>query len=237
MPKVTVSQNNQLNTTKAVLKPNAPIATKLLSKQPSKVLVSPVDNPAVVIQPQKEQKVDSLYVRGIPGVDGRTIISNAGPPSNSFGLDGDYYIDKLTYEFYGPKILGNWGAGTPLITAGKNQIIKTNIQLTAYKVVTTDEQGFLINADASITMHANKVIGIILNSPTAQDSGVVATEGDITNFGWNWIPDRPIFLGLDGDITQDPNLPGISFSQQLGYAKSINTIMLKLSLAIVLLGK
>jgi len=31
---------------------------------------------------------------------------------NAYGLDGDWYIDTLGADFYGPKAGGSWGAAT-----------------------------------------------------------------------------------------------------------------------------
>ena len=37
-----------------------------------------------------------------------TIRSGKGAPSNSLGIDGDFYIDTVAFNFYGPKISGKW---------------------------------------------------------------------------------------------------------------------------------
>jgi len=39
-----------------------------------------------------------------------TIRSGKGAPSTEIGLDGDFYIDTLKFNFYGPKINGHWPA-------------------------------------------------------------------------------------------------------------------------------
>jgi hypothetical protein len=38
------------------------------------------------------------------------LLAGAGAPSNSLGLNGDYYIDEATGNFYGPKAAGAWPA-------------------------------------------------------------------------------------------------------------------------------
>jgi hypothetical protein len=62
---------------------------------------------------------------GTGGSGGNTngIISGSGAPSNSLGINGDYYIDtnSARLNFYGPKLSGTWPSGTPLIgTNGTN---------------------------------------------------------------------------------------------------------------------
>lgn len=45
---------------------------------------------------------------GAPGLNGRTILSGVGAPSNGYGELGDFYIDLVSYKFYGPKSVGAW---------------------------------------------------------------------------------------------------------------------------------
>lgn len=44
-----------------------------------------------------------LVVVRASGAPGRTIISGEGDPSNTLGVPGDFYFDKLTTRFWGPK--------------------------------------------------------------------------------------------------------------------------------------
>jgi len=46
---------------------------------------------------------------------GGLIYSGTTPPDGSVGIDGDYYLDKNTGLFYGPKISGAWGTPFSLI--------------------------------------------------------------------------------------------------------------------------
>lgn len=49
------------------------------------------------------------------GQDGKTLRSGAGVPSNSFGNDGDFYIDTTAHTLYGPKTAGSWGSPVSLV--------------------------------------------------------------------------------------------------------------------------
>lgn len=51
-------------------------------------------------------------VTGPSGARGATILAGSGAPLNAYGLDGDWYIDTLGADFYGPKAGGAWGAAT-----------------------------------------------------------------------------------------------------------------------------
>jgi len=47
---------------------------------------------------------------GQDGQDGNTFITNVGAPTPTTGDDGDYYMDALTGDLYGPKTNGLWGS-------------------------------------------------------------------------------------------------------------------------------
>lgn len=48
---------------------------------------------------------------GPQGIGGRTILNGNGAPANNLGAAGDFYYDKVTTYFYGPKIIDNSWAG------------------------------------------------------------------------------------------------------------------------------
>lgn len=62
----------------------------------------------------KETVVGPEGKQGIPGVDGQMIHHGDGTPSNNIGKNGDYYIDKLNGNLYGPKDSSGWGNPTVL---------------------------------------------------------------------------------------------------------------------------
>lgn len=45
-----------------------------------------------------------VSIPGQQGPRGRTILNGSGAPSNNFGLEGDFYYDTTTSNFYGPKL-------------------------------------------------------------------------------------------------------------------------------------
>jgi hypothetical protein len=57
---------------------------------------------------------------GPQGPRGKTILNGTGVPSNNLGLEGDFYYDKDTTRFYGPKLLDTtWsGSGNYLLSSG-----------------------------------------------------------------------------------------------------------------------
>ena len=52
---------------------------------------------------------------GTQGPRGRTILNGTIAPSNSLGLEGDFYFNTTTNEFYGPKLSNSTWAGAHII--------------------------------------------------------------------------------------------------------------------------
>lgn len=52
--------------------------------------------------------------QGPAGVSGGRIYTGTTAPSASAGLDGDFYLNTITGDFYGPKASGSWGTPTNL---------------------------------------------------------------------------------------------------------------------------
>ena len=51
---------------------------------------------------------------GAKGANGNTVLTGTGVPDASAGVAGDFYLDKSTYNMYGPKDATGWGLATPL---------------------------------------------------------------------------------------------------------------------------
>jgi hypothetical protein len=62
-------------------------------------------------------KTGPVGPQGIPGADGSTIYNGNGMPSADVGNDGDYYIDAVAGNLYGPKTDAGWGDPLSLIGA------------------------------------------------------------------------------------------------------------------------
>lgn len=71
-------------------------------------------NPTVVVTENVSRVV--VGTPGPQGPRGRTILNGTGAPSNNLGLQGDFYYDTSTTEFYGPKLLDITWDGAVKIT-------------------------------------------------------------------------------------------------------------------------
>jgi hypothetical protein len=93
--------------------------------------------------------------------------------------------------------------------------------ISALRVLTVDINGQAIYADAANITHANKVLGISKQSIIQGQSVPIYDNEVVTDNAWTWTPDLPIFLGLNGVMTQTPpSLPTSLFSLRIGVALS-----------------
>ncbi len=51
---------------------------------------------------------------GAAGANGKSVLNGTGAPSAGTGTVGDFYINAVNNEIYGPKTAGGWGAPTAL---------------------------------------------------------------------------------------------------------------------------
>jgi len=65
------------------------------------VIVTQVLNDVIVTQAVNDVIISSP---GPQGPRGKTILNGNGVPAENFGLEGDFYYDKNTTRFYGPKL-------------------------------------------------------------------------------------------------------------------------------------
>ena len=90
---------------------------------------------------------------GIDGLDGNTILNGIINPVSTTGIDGDFYLNTITNNLFGPKNGGVWSAGVNLIgTNGLNgkTILNGNID----PIVATGTIG-----DFYINTASNKLFG------------------------------------------------------------------------------
>jgi hypothetical protein len=72
------------------------------------------NNPTVVVTEQVNKIV--LNTPGPQGPRGKSILNGNGAPADNFGLEGDFYYDKVTTRFYGPKLTDTtWTGATSYI--------------------------------------------------------------------------------------------------------------------------
>ena len=70
------------------------------------------DNTVIVSQTVNDVVISSP---GPQGPRGKTILNGTGAPSNNLGLEGDFYYNTSTTDFYGPKLSDTTWAGATVI--------------------------------------------------------------------------------------------------------------------------
>ena len=82
------------------------------------------------------------------------------------------------------------------------------------RVVIVWIDGLLYYADATNLAHFNRVLGITVGAIENGASGSVRIGGFMTEPTWNWQPDKFIYLGTNGLLTQNP--PATGFLLEIG---------------------
>lgn len=108
--------------------------------------------------------------------------------------------------------------------------------ISGHRAVMLNAAGELVYASAGVLANADRVLGVTLNAAAAGDVVKVQRSGEVTEPSWSWSPDSPIYLGLDGVLTQTPPAPpGSRFSLVIGVPLSPTTVFLNVGFPIVLL--
>ena len=75
--------------------------------------------------------------------------------------------------------------------------------------------------------HLNTLIGLAKQTGNIGNVIAVAEDEFMTNTAWAWQPDKPVFLGTDGTLTQ--SFIGVLFVQQVGVALTPTKIVIRIS--------
>jgi hypothetical protein len=70
-----------------------------------------------------------------------------------------------------------------------------------------------------------ELLGVALQSGNAGTTINVATDDLVTENGWNWTPDLPVFLGNAGQLTQV--VPVSGYILIVGFAQSATTLLVR----------
>lgn len=91
------------------------------------------------------------------------------------------------------------------------------IALSSLSAVTIDSTTGLMNyASVNVASHGFTTIGIIPTALNIGAYGSAISSGVMQDITWNWTPGFPIFLGINGALTQ--NIPATNFIKQMAIA-------------------
>ena len=102
--------------------------------------------------------------------------------------------------------------------------------LSGHRLVSYDATARMVYADFTT---AENVVGLSMNAAALNGAVTIAlSETEITHAGWSWIPGNPLFLGVNGNISQTAPLSG--FSVRVGEAITATRIFFRIEPAISL---
>jgi hypothetical protein len=136
----------------------------------------------------------ALGLKGATGSSGKGVLSGTGIPAASLGTDGDFYVDKTTFNFYGPKTAGNWGTPTALV-GPQGPMGNANVKIDIFTVKTTD---WKINGlmSTAITPNGYSVVftkyfersAAALTDDFINGNGLVMVYGELTSYSFLPLP-------------------------------------------------
>lgn len=110
-------------------------------------------------------------------------------------------------------------------------LLKTALNdLGAYRIVKIIDDDVDYASSDNVT-DAHKSFGITRHAVLAGDDVVVLTEGEMENPFWNWL-DKPIFLGLNGMLTQ--TVPDVGFIARIASVLSPTKIYVQVHQCIII---
>lgn len=65
--------------------------------------------------PRSTDYIDLIDTLSTLPAGGNVLLNGSGAPSNGTGSNGDFYINTVNYDIYGPKTSGSWGSVTSLV--------------------------------------------------------------------------------------------------------------------------
>ena len=89
-----------------------------------------------------------------------------------------------------------------------------------YTFVAYNQDGLVVPA-----VNSELVLGITTSTTQQGQPVAIRTEGELVNQGWNLEPNKPIYVGVDGQITQD--LSNLTYFIKAGVATHQTRIFLQ----------
>lgn len=120
-------------------------------------------------------------------------------------------------------------AGPPGPAGGNVLALPAATVLGGHRVVRSTGDGRCGYASAANPLHGDDVLGVTLGAASAGADANVQVAGEIVEPSWAWVPQEPVFLGLDGQLTQTPpDDPDAAFVLVIGFATAPTRLMLRI---------
>lgn len=113
-----------------------------------------------------------------------------------------------------------------------SEAYQASTTISALKVVALNDNNKLVHASSDNLDIAHKVIGMLENAVIADEFTKVINFGFLFNNAWDWTLNKAIFLGINGQLTQ--NAPISGFIKQIAIPLTHNSIQIQIESAILL---
>lgn len=102
--------------------------------------------------------------------------------------------------------------------------------LGGHRAVGLDTTGRFTYCDNSIRFDAFRACGITTGAASTDADVTVQTQGELTESGWSWTPDLPIYLGANGQLTQIAPTGSPLFNIPFGVALTATSMFVRLGI-------
>lgn len=107
--------------------------------------------------------------------------------------------------------------------------------ISGHKIVLINNTGKAEYGSSDTIEHANRLVGMTTNAALQNESLNILSVGEVTEPSWNWQLDKPVYLGLNGNLTQvEPVYPTNRFSVVVGFPITATTLFLNIGYPIIL---
>lgn len=118
-------------------------------------------------------------------------------------------------------------AGAPGAPGGAGEEHPAAVAVSGHAVVALDAAGALRYASADVAADALLVAGVSVNAAAPGGTVSVRSAGLVTHAGWAWTPGAPVYLGLNGALTQSIPVTAV-FARVIGNAVSSDSLLIDL---------
>lgn len=195
-----------------------------------------------IYQKNTDDTFTKINYQALFGDDGGKLLYGSIDPDQSVGTDGDFYINTSSSFLFGPK-LTVWPTGVSLVgpkgdsstgTGSSSNIFQkeAGVTLSGHRAVLLDMNNTAIYASNDMTAFGIRVLGITTTAAILGTDVNIQTAGEIIEPTWNWDVTKPIYLGLDGYLTQTP--PSSGFVLIVGFPSSSTSIIVDIRDPIIL---
>jgi hypothetical protein len=119
--------------------------------------------------------------------------------------------------------------GTPVSPQYQRTYITAHA-MSGQRAVRRRPDGLIEYASAANADDAFPLVGISAQAADAGGAVIVQSGDDMVEPSWNWTPGEPVFVGVDGVLTQAP--PGLAFEMSVGTAIDAHRLQIRLGVPV-----